>query len=425
MKILVVGSGGREHVLCWKIAQSKLVDKIYCAPGNAGTAEIAENVNIKADHLQALLKFAKDKKIDLTCVGPEIPLVLGIVGLFEENGLKVFGPSRNAALLEGSKIYAKEIMVRCGIPTAEFKVFDDAETAKFYVHQKGVPLVIKADGLCAGKGVTVASTVKEAEEAIEDAFNRKIFGEAGERIVIEEALEGEEASILVMSDGKNKIALATSQDHKRVFDNDKGPNTGGMGAYSPAPIITKEIFDRISKEIIEPIINGMYEEGNVYKGILYAGVMLTKNGPKVLEFNVRFGDPETQAVLPRMQSDLVELMLASIDGTLKDKTIKWTTEACVSVVCASGGYPGDYKKGVVVNGLEYFKDKKDIFAFHAGTRLDNGNVVTTGGRVINVVGLGKTIKEAIDKTYEGVVKVSFQDMHYRKDIGGKTLKERT
>ena len=421
MRVLVIGSGGREHTLCWKIAQSKLVDKVYCAPGNAGTALLAENVNIKADDIKALLKFAKDNRIDLTCVGPEVPLVLGIVDMFTESGLKIFGPSKGAALLEGSKIYAKEIMKKYGVPTADFKVFKDEKKAKAYVKEKGAPLVIKADGLAAGKGVTVSSSIEEAIEAIDTAMVKKAFGEAGGKILIEEAISGEEASILVISDGENNVILDSSQDHKRVFDRDQGPNTGGMGAYSPAPVVTKEIFDEIIEEVITPVIKGMQKEGNPFKGVLYAGVMLTEYGPKVLEFNVRFGDPETQAILPRMKSDLVSIMLASISGDLGGKVAKWDKRSCVSVVLASGGYPGSYEKGKVIKGLEYFDDKDDIFVFHAGTIASDGNILTNGGRVLDVVGLGKSIKEAIDTTYLGCKKVKFENMHYRRDIGYRAL----
>jgi len=421
MRVLVIGSGGREHTLCWKITQSKLVDKVYCAPGNAGTALLAENVNIKADDIKALLKFSKDNKIDLTCVGPEVPLVSGIVDVFTENGMKIFGPSKGAALLEGSKIYAKEIMKKYGVPTADFKVFDDEKKAKAYVKEKGAPIVIKADGLAAGKGVTVCSSIEEAIEAIDTAMVKKAFGDGGKKILIEEAISGEEASILIISDGENNVILDSSQDHKRIFDRDQGPNTGGMGAYSPAPVVTKEIFDKIIDEVITPVIKGMEKEGNPFKGVLYAGVMFTEDGPKVLEFNVRFGDPETQAILPRMKSDLVSIMLASISGDLGGKVAEWDKRSCVSVVLASGGYPGSYEKGKVIKGLEYFDEKRDTFVFHAGTIKNDGNILTNGGRVLNVVGLGKTIKEAIDTTYLSCKKVKFENMHYRRDIGHRAL----
>ncbi|NQT22334.1 MAG: phosphoribosylamine--glycine ligase, partial [Candidatus Omnitrophica bacterium] len=345
MKVLIIGSGGREHALAWKIAKSERVSKIFCAPGNAGTSEVGENVNIKIDDLSGLLDFAKREKIDLTCVGPEIPLVMGITDLFIANGLKIFGPSKDAALLEGSKIYAKRIMKKYAVPTADFEEFIDPKKACEYAESKGLPLVVKADGLCAGKGVSVCRTLEEAKRAITDALVKGLFGDAGKRIIVEDCLEGEEASILVITDGKNIVPLASSQDHKRIFDQDKGPNTGGMGAYSPAPVITKTLFDKIMNEVIHPVISGMEKEGNPYKGVLYAGIMVTDKGPQVLEFNVRFGDPETQAMLPRMKSDLVDLMECSISNRILEKAIKWDERTCVSVVLASRGYPGTYEKG--------------------------------------------------------------------------------
>ncbi len=422
MKVLVIGSGGREHALCWKIAKSKRVKKIFCAPGNAGTALVSENINIKTDDLEGLLTFAKKENIDLTCAGPEIPLVLGIIDLFTKEGLRIFGPSKGAALLEGSKIYAKGIMKKYGVPTANFEVFDDHKKAREFVRSKaGTPLVVKADGLAAGKGVTVCHTTQEAENAIENAMVKKVFKDAGTTLMIEETLFGEEASILIISDGKNVVPLASSQDHKRIFDEDKGLNTGGMGAYSPAPVITESLFDKIMDEVINPVIFGMQKEGNPYKGVLYVGIMVTEEGPKVLEFNVRFGDPETQAMLPRMKSDLVEFMEYSISGDLHGKKIEWDEGPCVSVVLASGGYPGTYEKGKAIQGLDYFKGKKDTLVFHAGTKQENNDILTNGGRVLNVVGLGGDIKKAIDKAYEGVSRVNFEGMHYRKDIGRRAL----
>jgi len=421
MKILIIGSGGREHALAWKIAQSPRVSNIFCAPGNAGTAEVGENISIKADDLPELLSFAKRENVDLTCVGPEVALVLGITDLFINNGLKIFGPSKTAALLEGSKIYAKHIMKKYDVPTADFEVFDDAKKALEYIQSRKLPIVVKADGLAAGKGVSICRTFEEAKTAIQNSIIKCAFGEAGKRILIEDCLEGEEASILVITDGKNVTPLASSQDHKRIFDGDKGLNTGGMGAYSPAPVITETLFDKIMKEVIYPVIRGMKKEGNPYKGVLYAGIMLTNKGPKVLEFNVRFGDPETQAIVPRMKTDLVDLMECSISDNLQEKSIKWDKKVCVSVVLASGGYPGSYEKEKTIKGLKYFKGKKDAFIFHAGTKRDNNNIITNGGRVLNVVGLGGTIKRAIEKAYEGVSKISFEGMHYRKDIGQKAL----
>jgi len=422
MKILVIGSGGREHALCWKIAQSDKAEKIFCTPGNAGTSLIAQNINIKADDLEGLLKFAKDEKIDLTCVGPEIPLVMGIVDLFNQNGLKVFGPNKAAALLEGSKIYAKEIMKKYNIPTADFAVFTDAQQAKDYIKEKGVPIVVKADGLAAGKGVYVCTTGEEAEKAIDDSLVKKIFGDAGNQIVIEQALKGEEASILVLCDGKDRVILESSQDHKRVFDHDEGPNTGGMGAYSPAPLVTRDLLTKITDEIIDPLIKGMEREGHPYKGILYVGVMVTEDGPKVLEFNVRFGDPETQVILPRIKGDLIELMEASATGQLKNCQATWDPRSCVSVVIASGGYPGSYEKKKVINGLDYFTGKNDVFVFHAGTALnEKDEIITNGGRVLNVTGLGDSVKETIDKVYQALGHISFENMHFRRDIGYRAL----
>jgi len=421
MNILVVGSGGREHALCWKISKSPLAEKIFCAPGNAGTARVSKNIDIKADQIDKLLDFALSKKIGLTVIGPEAPLVEGIADVFKEKGLKVFGPSREAARLEGSKSYAKELMRKYKIPTAEFEVFDNADKAKGFVLEKGAPIVIKADGLAAGKGVTVAGTIKEALEAIDDAMVKRIFGEAGGKVVIEEALSGEEASILSLSDGKDVLVLESSQDHKRVFEGDKGPNTGGMGAYSPAPIVNRDMYSKILKSIIRPMIEGMYKDGIPYTGVLYAGIMVTEDGPKVLEFNVRFGDPETQAVLPRMKTDLVELMNACVSGGLPGKVIEWDERFCVAVVLVSEGYPGKYKKGYPVLGLEYFDRTKNTFCFHAGTKVTDGKVITDGGRVLNVVGLGSSINEAIDTAYQGTAKVNFDNIYFRNDIAFKAI----
>lgn len=422
MKVLVIGAGGREHALCWKISQSKRVSKVYCAPGNAGTGRCAENINIKPDDPGELLRFAKKEKIDLTVVGPEQPLVLGITDLFTENGLRIFGPSKYCSRLEGSKSFAKNLMKKYGIPTADFKVFSDAASAKAYVREKGAPIVIKADGLAAGKGVTVAGTIEDAEKAIDDAIARKIFGAAGSIIVVEEALSGEEASILAISDGKNKVMLDSSQDHKRVFDYDKGPNTGGMGAYSPAPVITKDLFEKIEKQVIDPLIKGMAEEGNPFKGVIYAGIMVTENGPEVLEFNVRFGDPETQAILPRIKTDLVDIMEGSVDGRLDRIKMQWDKKSAVTVVLASVGYPGEYEKGKIIEGLDDCRNDKDTVVFHAGTRTEDGAVVTSGGRVLNVTSLGDDLKGAIEAAYKTVGKIKFNGMYYRKDIGQKGIK---
>ena len=419
MKVLVVGSGGREHTLVWKISQSRKVDKIYCAPGNGGIKELAELVNIKADDVDALLSFAKENKIDLTIVGPEVSLVKGIVDIFQKEGLKIFGPTKELAMLEGSKVFAKEAMTKFGLPTADFKVFDDPEDAKKYLNEKGAPIVVKADGLAAGKGVIVAKTVEEAETAIEDIMVKKIFGGAGDRLILENCLEGEEASILVFSDGKNIAPLVSAQDHKRIFDNDEGPNTGGMGAYSPAPVVSGEIFNDIIDKVFRPMITGLAKQGKYYKGVLYGGLMMTKHGPMVLEFNVRFGDPETQAILPRLKSDLVDVAIACIEGNLDKINLEWDERSCLCIVAASKGYPGSYEKHKKISGLE---DVKDGMVFHAGTVSENGNIFTNGGRVLGVAGLGSDIKSAKLKAYEAAGKIKFDGIYYRKDIGDKAIK---
>ncbi|MDD5116432.1 MAG: phosphoribosylamine--glycine ligase [Candidatus Omnitrophica bacterium] len=422
MRILVVGSGGREHALVWKIAQSRLVSKIFCAPGNGGIAGISECVDIKADDIAGLLEFARKEKIDLTVVGPEVPLSLGIVNEFIKAGLKIFGPNKKAANLEASKVFSKQLMAKYKVPTADFKVFDDPAAAKKYVHKAGAPCVIKADGLAAGKGVVVAKSVKEAEEAIASMMEKKIFGSAGSRIIIEECLSGQEASIMVITDSKQALALASAQDHKRVFDNDEGANTGGMGAYSPASIITANILVEVMEKIIYRIIDGLAKEGIGYRGVLYAGIMLTKEGPKTLEFNVRFGDPETEVILPRLKSDLVEIMLAATDGELiKVKNLYWDPRACVCVVCASGGYPGSYARDKEITGLDEAERLQDVVVFHAGTRKEGDKILTSGGRVLGVTGLGVNIQDAINKTYKAVEKINFEGMHFRRDIGSKAL----
>ena len=419
MKVLVVGSGGREHTLVWKISQSRKVDKIYCAPGNGGIKELAELVNIKADDVDALLSFAKENKIDLTVVGPEVSLVKGIVDIFQQEGLKIFGPTKELSMLEGSKVFAKEAMTKFGLPTADFKVFDDPKDAKKYLNEKGAPIVIKADGLAAGKGVIVAKTVEEAETAIEDIMVKKIFGSAGDRLILEDCLEGEEASILVFSDGKNIAPLVSAQDHKRIFDNDEGPNTGGMGAYSPAPVVSGEIFNDIIDKVFRPMITGLAKQGKYYKGVLYGGLMMTKHGPMVLEFNVRFGDPETQAILPRLKSDLVDVAIACTEGSLDKINLEWDERSCLCIVAASKGYPGSYEKHKKISGLE---DVKDGMVFHAGTVSENGNIFTNGGRVLGVAGLGSDIKSAKLKAYEAAGKIKFDGIYYRKDIGNKAIR---
>ena len=423
MRILVIGSGGREHALVWKIAQSKLCDKIFCAPGNAGIAQIAECINIQVEDIAGLLEFAEKEKIDLTVVGPEIPLSLGIVDEFSRYGFKIFGPNRAAARLEASKIFSKELMAKYKVPTPAFKIFDNLPEAQKYIDKIGAPCVVKADGLAAGKGVVVAKTISEAKQAATAMMQERVFGTSGNKIIVEECLEGEEASIIIITDSKEVVALAASQDHKRVFDNDSGPNTGGMGAYSPAPIVTPELFKEIMDRVIYPTISGLAKEGIDYRGVLYAGMMLTKDGPKTLEFNARFGDPETQAILPRLKSDLLEIMLAAAERQLnRIGPLEWDTRSCVCVVCAAGGYPGNYEKGKEISGLDKAAEMPDIVVFHAGTKLLNNKIISNGGRVLGVTGLGNTIRDAIDKTYAAVKEVSFQGMHYRSDIGRKALR---
>ena len=422
MRILVIGSGGREHALVWKIAQSKLVDKIFCAPGNGGISKLAECIDIKAEDIPELLDFSRKERIDLAVVGPEAPLSMGIVDEFRNQGLKIFGPQKKAAQMESSKVFSKELMARYNVPTADFKIFSDAAQAKSYIDRIGAPCVIKADGLAQGKGVVVAQTIDEAKKAVDSMMLEKIFEDAGNRVIIEECLQGQEASILVITDSKEVISLASSQDHKRIFDNDKGPNTGGMGAYSPTPLVTPEIFKQILEEIVYKTIDGLARENIQYEGVLYTGIMLTKKGPKVLEFNARFGDPETQAILPRLQSDLVEVMLAVTQQKLsRIKVLDWDRRACVSVVCASGGYPGHYEKDKEIFGLDEVDKMKDVVVFHAGTKKSASKYLTNGGRVLNVTGLGSGIKEAIEGTYQAVEKINFEGIHYRRDIGYKAL----
>lgn len=422
MNILIIGSGGREHVLAWKIKQSPRVQKIYCAPGNGGIADIAQCVDIQAGDTASLLRFAKDNAIDLTVVGPEAPLVAGIVNAFEQEGLLAFGPSREAAQLEGSKIFAKEFMYECNIPTANFQKFDNRDEAKSFLHQTPYPIVVKADGLAAGKGVMICKDYNEAERAVDAMMAQKIFKEAGQQIIIEECLEGEEVSVLAVSDGENFCLLDSSQDHKRIFDDDVGPNTGGMGAYSPAPILTDKLRKTVETRIIEPAIRGMQRNNMLFKGVLYAGLMITSEGPMVLEFNVRFGDPEAQAVLPRMQGDIVELMLASCEGWLDKVDLKWDKRSCVCVVVSSGGYPGDYETGKVITGLKEAGAEKDTVVFHAGTKLENNNLVTSGGRVLGVTSLGGSLEAAIEQVYKAVDKVKFDRCFFRRDIGSKAFK---
>ena len=419
MKILVIGSGGREHALVWKISQSPKVKKIFCAPGNAGMKKLAECVPIGADDIGALLKFAREEQIDFTVVGPEAPLTEGIVDLFQKKGLKVFGASKAAARLEGSKSFAKSLMVKYGIPTAAGKTFTDPEKAKAYLDQVGGRVVVKADGLAAGKGVMVCSNKKQALAAIDQVMVEKAFGEAGDKCVIEERLEGEEASFLAFTDGKTVIPLPSSQDHKAIYDNDKGPNTGGMGAYSPAPVVDGYMHDRIMNDVMIPTVRAMEAEGAPYKGVLYAGLMIDGDEPRVLEFNARFGDPECQPLLMRLQTDIVEIMEAIDQEKLDSVDLKIDPRATVCVVLASKGYPGSYKKGMPISGLDSAARMRDVYVFHAGTAEKDENIVASGGRVLGVTALGDTIEKAISKAYKAADKIKWTGVYKRKDIGAK------
>ncbi|GAV23941.1 phosphoribosylamine--glycine ligase [Carboxydothermus pertinax] len=420
MKVLVVGSGGREHAIVKKLKESPKVTELLAAPGNAGIAQEARVVPVEVDNLAGLLEIALREKVDLTVVGPELPLTLGIVDYFNEHGLLVFGPNRDAAQIEGSKSFAKEIMKENNIPTAFSETFDNFAAAREYVYQKGVPIVIKADGLAAGKGVYVCQELEEALKALEDIFIKRIFGAAGNRVVIEEYLEGQEVSVLAFTDGETVVPMVPAQDHKRVFNNDQGPNTGGMGAYAPAPIYTPAIAERVQQEILLPTIRGLRSKGITYRGVLYAGLILTREGPKVLEFNARFGDPETQVILPLLKTDLVEIMLAVVEKRLFEVKIEFLPKACATVVLASGGYPGKYETGKVIHGLDRLPP--GVVAYHAGTAFNGDDIVTAGGRVLNITAVGDTLKAALALAYEGVKAVSFEGMHYRTDIGQKALK---
>jgi len=421
MKILVVGGGGREHALVWKIVQSPKVSKVYCAPGNAGISEQATLVPIQANDLNGLLEFALKEKIDLTVVGHEDPLTRGIVDLFESKGLLIFGANKKAAEIEGSKAFAKEMMKKYRIPTAFYEIFDNRDEAVRYIRNQGAPIVVKADGLAAGKGVIVCKTVEEAIHSVDQIMVEKMFGNAGNRVVVEEYLVGEEASYIAFTDGKTILPLASSQDHKAILDGDQGPNTGGMGAYSPAPVVTDEVHEKIIEKILRPIIYGMGEEGRPYQGVLYAGLMIHEGHPKVLEFNARFGDPETQPALMRMKGDIVPILEACMQGTLSRHKIEWDNRASVCVVLASQGYPGDYEKGKIIEGLKEVSQMEKVFVFHAGTILKDGRVLTNGGRVLGVTGLGEDISRAIERTYQAVKKISWEGVYYRTDIGQKAL----
>lgn len=419
MKVLVVGSGGREHALCWKIAQRPDTE-VYVAPGNIGMVDVATLVNIKVDDIAGLVDFAKAEGIDLTVVGPELPLTLGIVDAFQEAGLACFGPNKAAAKLEGSKAFSKELMKKYGIPTAAFDIFTDVDKAKAFVDEIGVPCVVKADGLAAGKGVIICMTREEADKAIEDMLTDHAFGDASATIVIEEYMVGPEVSVLAFADGKSVLPMVSAQDHKRIFDGDKGPNTGGMGAYSPAPVYTEALSAEVNKTIIEPTIAAMAAEGTPFTGILYTGLMLTEKGPRVLEYNVRFGDPETQPIMVRMKSDIVALFQACVDGKLDEATLEWHDEAAVCVIMASGGYPASSEKGVPIHGLDDIAAEEAI-VFHSGTAEKDGEIVTNGGRVLGVTAKDATIKGAIDKAYAAVEKINFDHMQFRRDIGARAL----
>jgi phosphoribosylamine---glycine ligase len=416
MKILVIGSGGREHALTWKLRQSPHAERIFCAPGNAGTAEIGENVAIPANDLQALVRFAKENHVDLTVVGPDDPLAAGIVDLFAAEKLRAFGPTKSAACIEASKIFAKELMRAQKIPTAEANLFSDSSEALRYCEQAKFPVVIKADGLALGKGVIVAGDAAIARSTIDEMMNQRRFGDAGRRIVIEELLRGTECSLHALVDGENYLLLESARDHKRALDGDQGPNTGGMGAFSPANNWNSRLQAQFEAKIMRPLLRGLLQKGIKFRGLLYPGLMITSEGPRVLEFNCRFGDPETQALLPRMKSDLLPLLEATIDGKIDTRTIEWDTRPAVTVVLASGGYPGKYETGKPISGLDDAAKLEDVQIFHAGTKCANGEVKTAGGRVLGVTALGSTIEEARERVYDAVSRIHFENCHYRRDV---------
>ncbi len=422
MRVLVVGSGGREHALCWKIAQSEKVDKVYCAPGNAGMTQVADIVSISAGDISGLAAFVEKEKIDFTIVGPELPLVEGIVDEFERLGLPVFGPTKRASILEGSKVFTKKFLTKYKIPTANYAVFTDAAEAKTYLKTHSYPLVIKADGLAAGKGVIICKTRGDAESTVDAMLKKKEFGDAGNTIIVEEFLEGEEASFIALSDGDHILPLASSQDHKPIYDGDQGPNTGGMGAYSPAPVVSKELGEKIVNDVMLATIRGMKDEGRPFVGFLYAGVMVKNGKPYVLEFNVRCGDPETQPLMVRLNSDIVPLFESALEGTLDQVKTEWDKRASICVVMSSRGYPGNYEKGLEITGIEDAEALPDVVVFHAGTKKEGGQLLTNGGRVLGVTAKGETIQAAIDNVYQAVGKIHWEGAHYRKDIGQKALK---
>ena len=422
MKILVIGSGGREHALVWKINQSPKVSKIYCAPGNAGISQLAQCIDIGPDKITALADFAQKTKIDLTVVGPELSLSMGIVDEFTKRGLKIFGPTKIATEIESSKVFSKYMMKKYNIPTADYFTFTDNKKALAYIEKRPFPLVLKADGLAAGKGVFIIRDADEAKAALDSLMNQKIFGDAGLQVIVEDYLEGEEVSILAFSDGENVVPMVSSQDHKKIYDNDMGPNTGGMGAYSPVPFYDEHAENGVLEGILKPIISGLKKEGREYKGVIYAGLVFTKKGIKVLEFNARFGDPETQVILPRLEMDIIDIFLAVIEGQLSKIELKWNSNPVVCVIAASGGYPAKYQKGKVISGLEKLENEDNAFVFHAGTKYQDGKIVTSGGRVLGMTAWAENIKEAKRMAYEGMEKISFEDMYYRKDIAQKAIK---
>ncbi len=420
-KILIVGGGGREHAIAWKLASDSSKPDLYCMPGNAGTSAIATNLAIGAEDIDAIVKWAAKNRPDLVVVGPEVPLCEGVADKLQAIGIAVFGPNKDAAVMEGSKIFAKEIMEAAGVPTAASAQVSSADEARAALNEFGVPVVIKADGLAAGKGVYICTNRDEAEASISEIFDHNRFGSAGSTALIEEFLQGEEASILALIDGEHIVMLASSQDHKRAYNNDQGPNTGGMGAYSPAPVVTDELWPVIREQVFERTLSELKKRGITYKGVLYGGLMITKYGPKVLEFNCRFGDPECQVVLPRIDGDLLPVLMAVVNGTLDDSMIKWKEEHCACVVMASGGYPGSYEKGITIEGLEDAGELDNTVVFHAGTLEEDGVIKTSGGRVLAVTSLGDDLAAAVKQAYQGILKIKFDEAHYRTDIASKAL----
>jgi len=419
MKVLVVGGGGREHTIIWKLSQNRKISELYCAPGNGGISALAVCVPIKATDIDGIVNFSKENNIDLVMVAPDDPLVAGMVDALQEAGIRAFGPVKAAAIIEGSKSFSKDLMRKYGIPTAGYEVFDSSEAALRYLDTCSAPVVVKADGLALGKGVIIAQSVDEAKAAVDNIMNDKVFGEAGNRVVIEEFLQGPEVSILAFTDGKTLVPMVSSQDHKRVFDKDQGPNTGGMGTFSPSRIYGQKLAEQCMKEIFLPTMEAMNKEGRKFKGILYFGLMITKDGPKVIEYNARFGDPETQVVLPRLKTDLLDIFDAIIDEKLSDMKIEWSDNAAVCVIAASGGYPGKYATGFEISGLEAAEANENTIVFHAGTTYSDGSFRTAGGRVLGVTAVEEDMDKAIARAYAGIEKLKFEGMHYRKDIGRK------